>query len=784
MANLPASLDSVWAKSIQGTRARGELLTEHTREVLLRLDQLAARFPHLPEMVQDERFWHRLFWACCLHDWGKVAPAFQDVLRDAKTHERQEWSSRKHRHEVGSLAFVPWVTDDPEDAAWIAAVIASHHRDAEVIEQQYETFDPKTLDLPRLIGGVGDDVLTGLAEWMRAIPRHWPDDTNFAALGVLPPRAVPEVLDGPSFRAHLAGDAVVRLLKGYARLRGKLDVEPASSPTNQRAVLYRGLMLLADRLGSAHAPALATLRVPGMDSLLSGPPRDHQRAAAATDGSIVLTAPTGSGKTEAALLWAERQQRLDHRPTLLYVLPYRASLNAMHERLEQTVGKPVGLLHAHAVQALFRRFLSDAYSSRDAEAAAKLARNYAGLQQPAVRVSTPYQVLRAAYRLKGYESLWASLVGALVVVDEVHAYEPHRIGMILGMLGALVERWDVRVCAITATMPSWLRGLLVEAVGAQTLSASAEDFRTFARHRLILREGEITNAETLDWIIKTVQGGRSVLVAVNTVGRAQAVYAALCQRLSPDELRLLHSRFTGRDRLAIEQDLMDRMGLGAERRPVAAVATQTIEVSLNLDFDTIISEPAPLEALAQRFGRVNRKGRELEAAVHVLTAPADGQGVYREELVQNTLAVLRSIDGQVLDEEMLGALLDDVYRDGLADEFTATVLDARQQFERGCIRTLHAFQSDDELEDAFTQLFDGIEVLPEQLYREYETLAADSVVRAQEMLVPISSRQYGWLTRSKLTRKLKDGTVVVNVPYDRVQGLQLDRAGADIPQDD
>src|SRR5262249_25654719 len=155
----------------------------------------------------------------------------------------------------------------------------------------------------------------------------------------------------------------------------------------------------------------------------------------------------------------------------------------------------------------------------------------------------------------------------------------------------------------------------------------------------------------------------------------------------------------------LETDLMKRMAIGAERGPVAVVATQTIEVSLNLDFDTIVSEPAPLEALAQRFGRVNRKGRVREAPVYVLTSPADGQGIYRDELIAGTVLVLRVVDGQRLDEARLSDLIDRVYWDGLGEAFADTVRAARQSFERACIRTLRAFQSDDSLEDAFTELF-------------------------------------------------------------------------------
>lgn len=786
-------LADVWAKSPLPGQPRGELLTEHSEEALLRLKQLQERFPGLPAMVEDERLWHRLFWACTLHDLGKATAPFQNLLRDHPTKERAQKAWRPHRHEVGSLAFVPWVTGaDDEDALWICAAIVSHHRDGDDIERLYDPREaPEDSGFPLLFAGMSDSVLAGIGSWLATLPEQRPAGAGFSALGVEPARALPAVVEGAVFRASGATNAALRHLRAYNKLRNRLKQESGDSLLNRRALVYRALMLLADRLGSAHAKKLATLHLPSVAELLSGKtPRDHQRSAAELDGSLVLTAPTGSGKTEAALLWARRQQEHSHRPTLLYLLPYQASLNAMQERLEQqdVLGPPVGLLHGKATQALFQRFLSEEYSSRDPERAAKLAQNLTRLQQPAARVATPYQLLRAAYRLKGYEMLWATMADILIIIDEIHAYEAKRLGLFLGLLAALVRSWNVRVCAITATMPSWLRALLQDAIGAQGIIASDADFTASRRHRLHLREGEMSEPAVLDWIAAMVRRGESVLVAVNTVRRAQTTYAALQHRLGDDAVRLLHSRFTGQDRLKLESELMQRMGLGStNRQPVAAVATQTIEVSLNLDFDTIVSEPAPLDALAQRFGRVNRQRRRPEAPVHVLTRPEDGQFVYRDELVRNTLAVLRAVDGQPLDEAQISGYLDTVYGGGLAEELIEEVQQSRREFEESCVRTLRAFQSDDSLEDIFRDLFEGTEVLPASLEQKYVTLAQESVLEAQALLVPISGRQYGQLSRQKLIHSLKDSkdhTPVVDVPYHSTLGLRLDLTGREMPQDD
>lgn len=768
-SELPAE---IWAKSARRAGEPGESLHAHTGLVVARLAQLRQRLPRLAEAVDDPGLWWRVFWACVLHDAGKAAAPFQRTLRDPSA----RWGDR---HEIASLAFLPWVLGEEDDRAWAGAAIASHHRDAAVIEERYPAGHPEDIDFERLFGGFSDETLEAMRRWLRAAPERWAREFGFEDDGAWRSPAMPDTLDGRRFRATDGPEAVVATLRAYRRLRRQLDRDDADSAANRQAVICRGLVLLADRLASAHAHRLETVIVPEVAHLLREAggftgARDYQRLTGEIAGSVVVSAPTGSGKTEAALWWAGTYQRADdHRRTLLYLLPYQASLNAMQQRLQKTLGAEVGLLHGRAVQALYRMLLHQGKDTEAAERIANRATNLARLQHPAVRVATPYQLLRAAYRLPGYEAQWATLHSALVVVDEVHAYDPSRLGLFLGLLGHLVQCWDVRVCALTATMPSWLRELLIERLGASTVSASAEDFRSFSRHELRLVPGDLEAA--LPAVAARVEQGEAVLVAANTVRGAQTAYDQLCDILGRERVRLLHSRFTANDRLAKEQELMNLVALGrTARTPLAVVATQTIEVSLNLDFDTIYSEPAPLEALAQRFGRVNRKGRLHRAPVHVLTAPDDGQGVYDRRLVSATLTALAERDGQPLDEAELDRMLDAVYGGGLAEEYRDEVLRHEREFAASCLADLRAFQSDDELEEKFDSLFDGAEVVPAVHEEEFTRLVTDTPLEAQGLLVPISFRQLTRLRRADRVRPLVHGFLAADVPYDRDRGLRLD----------
>ncbi len=331
MASISSPLPRrLWAK---GTRngAIGESLAYHSAAVASVVEQIAARAHYLAELAGDERLWQRVFWACWLHDLGKAARAFQLYLRN----RRGAW---EHRHEVLSLAFLPWaVAPETADFAWVAAGIASHHRDAPLIlNQRYDlSLPPTALDLEGMVAELDDEAIVGVAAWLRETAPAWLAKSTLGKLGVSGHCPAPSRPDPKQF-AREAPDAIRQALAAYRQLWEAHRQRTASAAERRQGLILRGLVLLADHLGSAHAGRLEGLTMPTPAALLNPggqgnrPIRSHQRAAGATIGSVVLAAPTGSGKTEAALLWARRQQQaLGESLKLVYLLPYQASANAM-----------------------------------------------------------------------------------------------------------------------------------------------------------------------------------------------------------------------------------------------------------------------------------------------------------------------------------------------------------------------------------------------------------------------------------------------------------------------
>lgn len=729
-----------------------------------------ARFAGHPRFVG----WTLL--AAAFHDLGKAATGFQQMIRGGP-----RWGER---HEVLSIGFLaPFAGDLGEEAVgWISAAVLSHHRDAEDIAAWY---GPNS--------GYGDPTLfSAFIETLK--PEDCAIVTQWLARDLLP--AVAQVAANSGFQcfavpqASSLGDtglspAFIReRLDSYQQLTQQF-ASYLSHPGPEAArlgIALRGALVMADHAASAGYCGLppSPLGVPPSvyarahldeDSL-----REHQRLARSCTTPALLRAPTGSGKTEAALSWSEamRPQR-DPAARLFYVLPYQASMNAMYDRLVSRYGFPreqVALSHSRALQALYAREMAADEHATTATARARHLADLARLHRCAIRILSPYQLLKAAYRLKGYESILVDLAGADIIVDEVHAYEPARAALILTLFRHLAQQLGVRFFVMTATLPGLLRDRIQTLIpNLQAICASEDDFARFRRHRLRVLDGGWAEQAIADRVAAAVRDGKCVLCCCNTIRGAQEVRHHLV-RLLNRPVELLHGGFNARDRNCKEQALT---GSGL---PPVLVATQVVEVSLDVSFDTAFTEPAPLDALLQRFGRVNRRPRQGELAdVHVLTQPDDGQGIYDPVLVSNTLGLLRDKDGEVIDEAQTCHWLDLTYTPDVAHRWCTEFDAAAEDFQR-TLEDLAPFQSDPDLENAFYQSFDGVDVLPACLEDEYRALADQHPLQATQLLVSISYRRFRQLRTQGLVRPTTPGEPpVVDIPYDGDTGLTFPPSG-------
>ncbi len=779
----------LWAKSPPPGQTSGELLTTHLAAALEAMHELQRRVGRVA--VLPARFWTWARLAVLLHDAGKVADGFQTMVGNG-AQPAESWGER---HEVYSLGFVARILadSDRDDRLWVATGVATHHRpftgdpDARLpLFTCYDEVGPA--EFADRFGTADPDLVGELADWLTATAR---------ADGLLPGTS------GPAPRSDGLGEEAYQLFEEL-RARWESPLRRHDRPDGLTAVLLQGAVTLADHVSSAHGrlctePPL-TPEYPGQ---LRARLRErdaevlpHQVRAARVDGHLLLRAPTGSGKTEAALLWAQTQIRALHRstgatPRLFYTLPYLASINAMANRLRTELDTAdIGVAHSRAASYHLARALQDdcvpqLEPSNQGAAAHKAVSRAAAtrLFRELVRVGTPYQLLRAALAGPAHSSILIDATNSVFVLDELHAYDPRRLGMILAML-RLWEDLGGRIAVLSATLPDALAELLDTTLAVPceqvTLSGSWPE-----RHRVTLRDTHLTEPPAIADIEEQLRAGQAVLVVANNVADARALYETLAplaaELYGREAALLLHSRFRRKDRSTIEEAIQTRFGTRQPRRPGVLVATQVVEVSLDVDFDVLHTSGAPLDALLQRFGRVNRLGARSPAPAVVHTpayrprrggGPAEyADGVYDAEPTRLAMALLARHDGIVVDERDVGGWLNQIYAGDWGTQWRAAVEQSREDFCKAFLDFALPFDDRSRLAQRFDELFDGAEAVLADDRDEYAAALLSARGRAgrllaEELLIPLP--QYT-VARCRWDSQLK--VRILDADYDAGHGL-------------
>ncbi|HME50581.1 MAG TPA: CRISPR-associated helicase Cas3' [Candidatus Lokiarchaeia archaeon] len=524
--------------------------------------------------------------------------------------------------------------------------------------------------------------LISVSDWLASMEDHFPFTS--------PSISIPEYLDMSRSRAE---EALIKT--------GWIGIRPPSQPLEFKEMLDPGKQ-----------PRPLQDKIVELSTGLASP------------GIVLVEAPMGEGKTEAALYMADAWQVAGVARGIYFALPTQATSNQMFGRVgsylaKRYIGETVvlSLVHGHAslsselalltkkgAKILVPGNLNEAegYDGAPAGIVASEWFSYRkrGLLSP-FGVGTIDQALLSVLQTKHFFVRMFGLAGKVVIFDEIHAYDVY-MSTILQLLIEWLAASGCAVVLLSATVPksrrkalldAYRRGLISNGIVVQddgeldgiayprvswilSNKANCAPVDASRKVRINLSFLDSSLPDTLDDGLpfeiatlidqKLAQGGVAAVIC-NTVGRAQAVYKGLrsyFKAIGKDiPVTLFHAHFTFEDRDRIEKRILnaygkpDDAGNSPDRPPSSIlVSTQVIEQSLDIDFDFMITDLAPIDLLLQRSGRLQRHDRTRPG---LLSTPEENPNlaICRPSIDpddgENLIFGARNVDTWVYDQHVL-----------------------------------------------------------------------------------------------------------------------------------
>ncbi|EGW22015.1 CRISPR-associated helicase/endonuclease Cas3 [Methylobacter tundripaludum] len=365
-------------------------------------------------------------------------------------------------------------------------------------------------------------------------------------------------------------------------------------------------------------------------------------------GLTLIEAPTGSGKTEAALAYASKLLTSDPSlgSSIIFALPTQATANAMLKRLKDVADKlfegGANVVLAHGKRDLnhdFKNILANSrLTAQGAEEAGVQCSEWLGASKKRaflgqIGVCTIDQVLLSVLPVRHQFVRGFGIQKSILIIDEVHAYDSYMYGLLTEVLKRQKQAAG-SVILLSATLPHHQKAKLLQSWGVQSEQKNpAYPLVTHASANLVLpfelpdseqtaermvnvetwqAEQLVLSPEQLEKIVQAAEQGAKVAVICNLVADAQNIVQQLAG-LTTIPVDLFHSRFRFVDRQKIEQDITGYYGKHEQDRASGGrilVATQVVEQSLDLDFDWMLTQLCPVDLLFQRLGRLHRHQRD------------------------------------------------------------------------------------------------------------------------------------------------------------------------------
>ncbi len=371
---------------------------------------------------------------------------------------------------------------------------------------------------------------------------------------------------------------------------------------------------------------------------------------------FIIEDETGAGKTEASLILLNRLMAKELAQGFYLALPTMATADGIYPRIQKTYdklyqdGEKPSCILAHSAAKLSEKF-TDTLIYSNAHTAYATTQKYGDDAQSRcinwladnrkksllahVGVGTIDQVFLAVLKNK-YQSLrLIGLIGKVLVIDEAHAYDAY-MGKELEVLLEAHAALGGSAIVMSATLPFLIRKKLgyafMRGLGEDNINLHEKDAYPLLTHISLNTVKEIpvlnnpqkpdkdvfinflSNEDDIyNKIKESLEKNQCICWIRNSVKDARLAYTQLKKK--GINAQLFHARFTLADRLAIQNDVLksfNKESTSQQRQKRVLIATQVVEQSLDLDFDVMITDLAPIDLMLQRAGRLHRHIRDTQ----------------------------------------------------------------------------------------------------------------------------------------------------------------------------
>ena len=610
-----------------------QTLEGHIEDVLKAGSQMLNRIDTSCKFVEKDLLKRTALNVMTFHDYGKFLQEFQNAVKEDKLEKRKKIS-----HSLYSTLFInPNLGDELAD--WVCSLsMLSHHSSLNKSLFSGNITIPaisnKTLDLAEQTFKMLTNLCKDNTGWLpsaelRRSEMEYIKNRGYSASTIwlrdqIKISDMMQITFNKKFR-NILHEA--RYFYALVHMILKISDEYASSYFEKNAKRFEGEQVVGSVIdASAHIHAnITTTREHLLHNAGCALHSFQENCSKSDKPMVLLRAPCGRGKTLAALLYAMNQKR----SRIVFCLPTQITSNAMVKELSRLMEDPVGFYHGLRKNIKFDEETMEMVENWLSASKHSIQDDYRSdlFYSTPVVVSTVdhliYSIIRAYPQA---DVALGNLMSAVVIYDEIHAYEPYTLRQILGGM-RILHSYNIPQILMSATLPNEI----AEFCQREFNAILVEDQIGLNYSPVIIEKRDRDIIQYLEEIRFIASQAKKVLIVANTIARSKSIYDRLIELIQNNfPVHLYNSFFTPTDRSigetskeAILLELFDREKSG----PAILVATQAVEMSLNISADVIFTDWCPIDALVQRAGRVNRGAKIANTENRVIICPAEKDGV-------------------------------------------------------------------------------------------------------------------------------------------------------------